>query len=237
MANYHQVLKHHDEDLSDFQVLAWDDDGEDRVLAAVLFRFGHDGDFKTYYEYVNSLSPAQKEDLVNELMSERGKYDQPIRELEYAQMTFEALMDQGAYFEFKRHRMMTQTVQPLSTNLGFAVPKGIFEAGCEDEYLEAMRRTATLYKQIKSWNPIVASYIVPNGFNRRVLFTMNLREIFHFCRVRGAENAHFSIQRMAQRLAEAVKIAYPLLTRFLDLPQGLTWQSIEEDHFSTMRID
>jgi hypothetical protein len=41
------------------------------------------------------------------------RYDIPLRELEYATFTFDLLMDQGAYAEFKRHRMMTQTPQRL----------------------------------------------------------------------------------------------------------------------------
>jgi hypothetical protein len=147
-------------------------------------------------------------------------------------MTFEAVMDQGAYFEFKRHRMMTQTVQPLSADLGFALPLGITAAGCEGDYLSAMRRAAELYHRIYEWNPAVASYIVPNGFNRRVLFTINLRQVFHLCRLRGASNAHFSIQRVAQQIAEAVTQVYPVLGKYLDLPQDVSWRSIEADYFS-----
>lgn len=217
-----------------FHLLAWDEAGEARVLAALLFRFGHGSSFQRCFDTVVSLSAGQRVDLAADLMADRGKYDQPLREFEYAQMTFEVVMDQGAYFEFKRHRMMTQTVQPLSPALGFAVPKGITASGCEDEYLAAMRQAAALYDQIHEWNPAVASYIIPNGFNRRILFTMNLREVFHFCRLRGASNAHFSIQRVAYRLAKAVRQVYPLLGKYLDLPTDITWQSIEDQYFNTV---
>jgi thymidylate synthase ThyX len=220
------------DDLVGFRILGWDADGEDRILAATLFRFGETVDYQSCKQHVAGLSPVQKADLAADLMADRGKYDQPLREFEYAQMTFEALMDQGAYFEFKRHRMMTQTVQPLSADLGFALPMGFTAAGCEAEYLAAMRQSADLYDRIHAWNPAVASYIVPNGFNRRVLFTMNLRQVFHLCRLRGASNAHFSIQRVAQQIAEAVKQVYPSLGKYLDLPQEVSWRSIEAEYFS-----
>jgi thymidylate synthase ThyX len=220
------------DDLQDFSMLAWDPDGQERILAAVLFRFGHQADYQHCYDHVVSLSAEQKARLSAELMADRGPFDQPLREFEYAQMSFEAVMDQGAYFEFKRHRMMTQTVQPLTASLGFAVPKGITASGCEAAYLDVMRQAAMLYDQIKKDNPAVASYVIPNGFNRRVLFTMNLRQVFHFCRLRGAENAHFSIRRAAYRLAEAVKKVYPLLGAYLDLPSDASWRSIEDQFFS-----
>ncbi len=235
IAEYSQKLRAQDGDQDDFCLHAWDADGEARVLAAILLRFSQALDFQTCLDYVNHLSADQKAALVSDLMTDRGKFDQALREFEYAQMTVEVVMDQGAYFEFKRHRMMTQTVQPLSAALGFAVPTGITESGCEGEYLAVMRQARDLYDRISAWNPAVASYIIPNGFNRRVLFTINLRQAFHLCRLRGASNAHFSIQRVAFRLAEAIKEVYPHLGRYLDLPANASWQSIEEESFNTLK--
>ena len=224
------------DDRVDFRILSWDSDGEDHILAAALFRFGGAVDYQSCYRHVVNLSLEQKADLVADLMTDRGKYDQPLREFEYAQMTFEAVMDQGAYFEFKRHRMMTQTPQPLTAVEGFALPIGITASGCEDDYLTAMRKAGALYDRLVEWNPAVASYIVPNGYNRRVLFTMNLREVFHFCRIRGASNAHFSIQRVAFQLAESVQQVYPLLGAYLDIDPKLTWGTIEGRYFSDVSV-
>lgn len=223
------------DDQRDFSMIKWDQDGQERILAAVLLRFGDQAGFQHCYDHVASLSPEQKARLSADLMADRGPYDQPLREFEFAQMSFEAVMDQGAYFEFKRHRMMTQTVQPLTAALGFAVPKGITASGCEADYLDVMHQAGVLYDRIKNDFPAVASYVIPNGFNRRVLFTMNLREVFHFCRLRGAENAHFSIRRVAYQMAEAVKQAYPLLGAYLDLPSEASWRSIEDQYFSIVK--
>ncbi len=219
----------------DFRLLSWDEEGEEKILAAILFRFSQNRPYDVCFEGVNHLSKEQKSKLIEDIMGERGKFDQPLREFEYAQMTFEVVMDQGAYFEFKRHRMMTQTVQPLTSKFGFTVPKGISKSGCEGVYLAAMREAASLYDRLAGWNPDVASYIIPNGFNRRVLFTMNLREAFHFCRLRSAENAHFSIRRIALRVVEAINRIYPHLGRYLDIPECVTGQDIEEQYFSKVR--
>lgn len=143
-------------------------------------------------------------------------------------------MDQGAYFEFKRHRMMTQTVKKLSPEDGFAIPKAITEAGFGGDYQAAMTRAAEVYAQIAEDTPYAASYIIPNGFNRRVLFTMNLREFFNFCRLRSAENAHFSIRRISQRMAEKIEEIYPILSQYLDRPKEESWRDIEEKYFSAV---
>jgi thymidylate synthase ThyX len=209
-------------------------EGENEILAAVLFRFNQTADYQSCLDFVRGLNREGRDHLIHELMDNRGRFDQPLREFEYAQMTFEAVMDQGAYFEFKRHRMMTQTVKPLTANLGVAVPSGIVAAGCESEYRTAMQQAADVYHQLAEWNPDVASYVVPNGFNRRVLFTMNLREAFTFCRLRAAENAHFSIRRLAFRVAESIRSVYPSLYAFMDLPQGESWEEIEKENFSSL---
>ena len=73
--------------------------------------------------------------------------------------------------------------------------------------------------------------MVPNGFNRRVLFSLNLREAFTLCRLRAAANAHFSIQRVALKMFEAIEGIYPHLAAFMAVPEGTTWQDIAKDYF------
>ncbi len=213
------------------RLVDFDAEGEEKVLAAVLFRFSRDATYGACLAHVRDLGEAGRKALAQKLMAGRGPFDQPLREFEYAQMTFEAVMDQGAYFEFKRHRMMTQTVQPLTALLGYVVPRGIIEAGCEPAYREAMEKAEKHYAALKAFSPDLAAYVVPNGFNRRVLFTLNLREAFTFCRLRAAENAHFSIRRVALQVYEAIRDIYPHLAPFMAVPEGVTSQDIVREHF------
>ena len=156
----------------------------------------------------------------------------PLREMEYAGFTFDVTLDQGAYFELKRHRMMTQTAQPLSTLLGYALPKAVVEAGVQDAYRRAMESADAAYRKLASFQPDVASYVVPNGYNRRVLLSMNLRGAMHLVGLRSAGNAHFSIRRVAQRIAEDIRAAAPLLGEYLTVNTEETWQGIEEQFFA-----
>ncbi|MDI6769717.1 MAG: FAD-dependent thymidylate synthase [Anaerolineales bacterium] len=209
----------------------YDPDGETKVLAAALYRFGE----MTYAQALQTVRSALEPERVNLAESLLGRlscYDTPLRELEHTSYTFELILDQGAYAEFKRHRMMTQTPQALSARLGYALPRRIAAAGFEVPYRAAMESAAEMYERMAARNPQVAAYLVPNGFNRRVLFTMNLREAFAFCQLRAAENAHFSIRRVALRLAEEIHRVHPLLASYIQLPEGETWQGVEAEYFA-----
>jgi len=140
-------------------------------------------------------------------------------------------MDQGAYAEFKRHRMMTQTPQRLTTRLGFTTPLLMTEAGFGSQYEAAMESAGQMYEKLYDFNTAVAQYVVPNGFNRRVLAQFNLREAFAFCQLRSASNAHFSIRRVAQRMYEEMARVHPLLTKYMRLHDE-TWQAVEEGYFT-----
>ena len=143
-------------------------------------------------------------------------------------------MDQGAYFEFKRHRMMTQTVQDFTIEHGFAIPLAISEAGLEHQYKVSMTGIAELYEQIASWNPQVAAYVLPNAYNRRVFCQANLRSLFHFIQLRSANNAHFSIRRVAYGMLELLRPHYPLFAEKILTRADLSSNEIERQYFTSV---
>ena len=211
-------------------LIDYDKDGEKKVLAAALYRF-HEMPFADALEYIKSLKKKERAELAETLLGKLGKFDTPLRELEYSNYTFDLVMDQGAYAEFKRHRMMSQTPQRLTTRLGYTIPRLVTEAGFGSRYEAAMEAAIKMYEKLHAFNPDVAQYIVPNGFNRRVLAQFNLREAFAFCQLRTAANAHFSIRRVAQKMYEELAEVHPLLTKYMKLHDE-TWQGVEENYFT-----
>jgi len=211
-------------------LIDYDKDGEDKILAAAVYRFGEMGYIDALAQ-IKSMNTDEREKLAETLLGRLGKFDIPLRELEYSTYTFDLVMDQGAYAEFKRHRMMTQTPQRLTTRLGYTTPLLITEAGFRSKYEAAMDAAHAMYEKLHAFNPDVAQYIVPNGFNRRVLAQFNLREAFAFCQLRTAANAHFSIRRVAQKMYEDISRVHPLLSKYMKLREE-TWQSVEENYFS-----
>lgn len=211
-------------------LIDYDKDGEKKVLAAALYRFNQ-MPFADALAHVKSLKKKERAELADTLLRRLTRYDIPLRELEYSTYTFDLVMDQGAYAEFKRHRMMTQTPQRLSTRLGYTIPVLVTESGFGAKYETAMESAARMYEKLYEFDPNVAQYVVPNGFNRRVLAQFNLREAFAFCQLRSASNAHFSIRRVAQRIYEEMARVHPLLTKYMKLHDE-TWQGVEENYFT-----
>jgi len=211
-------------------LIDYDKDGEKKVLAAALYRFNEMA-FADALAYIKSLKKKERTELADALLKRLGKFDVPLRELEYSNYTFDLVMDQGAYAEFKRHRMMTQTPQRLTTQLGYTIPLLVTEAGFGSKYEAAMESAIKMYEKLVAFNPDVAQYIVPNGFNRRVLAQFNLREAFAFCQLRTAANAHFSIRRVAQKMYEDIAHVHPLLAKYMKL-HNETWQGVEENYFT-----
>jgi thymidylate synthase ThyX len=212
------------------KLVSRDQEGEKRVLAAALYRFGN----LSYAQSLNSvdaMSAEQRADLARQILAGRTRFDVPMRELEHFTFTFDVLLDQGAYFELKRHRMMTQTPQPLTTALGYALPRRFGQAGMKGAFEQAMQAAQEAYAALFAFNPHIAAYIVPNAFNRRVLLTMNLRAIFHLVNLRAAANAHFAIRRIANLIRAEVVRASPLLGSYLPQPENETAASIEACHF------
>jgi thymidylate synthase ThyX len=212
------------------QIVHADEHGEERVLAALLMRFGEIS-YMQALQTVMQLTEEKKKEMADTFLANLGKHDIPLREMEYADLTVEILLDQGAYFELKRHRMMTQTPQRFIARLGYAIPKLIKDAGLLDAFTADMEAVQNAYEELAGSNPEAAAYILPNAFNRRVLLQTNLRSALHFTRLRSAPNAHFAIRRVAQRLAEEIRVHFPLFASYFTPESDENWESITEKYF------
>lgn len=207
---------------------------ENQALAAALYRFS-DYSYAQLLTFIELAPPAERERLAAMLLAKRETYDIPLRELEFTAYSFDVELDQGAYFELKRHRMMTQTAQPLTTRLGYALPRQMVTAGFETPFRQAMLAAQKCYEEIAAYNPQAAAYVVPNAFNRRVLLGCNWRSLDHFVSLRSAPNAHFALRRVAQRMAAEVRAATPLLGGYLRPNPDENWQELEREFFAEIR--
>ncbi len=87
-------------------------------------------------------------------------------------------------------------------------------------------------RKLFNWNPDVAGYLVPNGFHRRVLLTLNFREAYNFIQLRSGSTAHFSVRRVAQQMAEQIRKVHPVLGEYLRANTLENSQSISQEYFS-----
>ena len=206
-------------------------DAEDRLLAAYVYRESQ-LNYAQSLAFVRQSGRKEKEQLATRLLNAQNAHASPLRELEHTVFTFAVTLDQGAYYEVKRHRMLTLTPQPLTARLGYALPRAVSAAGQEEIYCAAMGEAQSLYERLAQFSPEVAAYIVPNAFNRRFLITANLRSLYHFIQLRSAPNAHFSVRRLAQAMSAQLAQALPLFASGLPTNRQESVASLEEAFFA-----
>ena len=192
----------------DVRLVSYDPDGERVVLAAALFR-------ATGRPYEEIAAEVREYDtdrvgvLLNDALSGIGGHEVPIREFESTAYTFEIVCDFGAYRDIQRHRMAMQTQQPVSCDLGYAIPTDAHEAGLADRVAAALERARESWCRLADVDPIHAQYAVPLAFRKRFLMRMNLREAFHFVALRSRVQGHESYRRVAWAVRDEIERVHP----------------------------
>lgn len=200
------------------RLLFYDDEAQNRLIVSLLFAHSLLS-YTEVWEVVARMSLDVQRSIVEAALENLGPHDSPIRELEMTDYSFEFLMDYGAYREFKRHRMQSYIPQPLTVDLGYICPPLIQESEFQSLFSEAMDVSSAVFDQMRASKipDRLAEYIVTHAHCRRVLSKMNLRECYHFFKMRTQPQAHFTIQEAATQAMQLVENVHPLLLRYVQV--------------------
>ena len=206
----------------DVHLIEYDQDAEDRMLAALLFPFGH-GSLQDFTEQLKNLPDSEKKHLIHEYAGLRqNRRHKPGRGIEMPFYTFDIVGDYGIYRDLQRHRMLTQERQLLSTRYGFEKPEEIEEAGLGEIYDEAMFQAAEAFDQLQKDFPFEAQYVVPMGYRIRWFMKINLRSLSWMTELRSVPQGHTGYRRIAQQMYLRVRDVHPTLSelmKFVDLEE------------------
>ena len=202
-------------DQTNVMLVDYRDDALNILASAIIYRYSSLS-FVEIRSKVSNMSEAEKQEIIHEALKRLGDFDIPWRELEHISYIFDCLMDEGAYYEFKRHRMCTQTTQDLTVENGYLSPPMM----AEDKELkkifdESISVSEEAFNKLKGKFPEEAKYFVLNAHKRRVLISLNLRELYHLVKLRAGKMAHFSIQEIARRMYDLVKAKHPFLVKYI----------------------
>lgn len=162
------------------------------------------------------LPGSRQDSSLESALSSRGKHDPAPRELERVSLTFEIVMDYGAYRDIQRHRLATQIAEPLSPLYGYEIPPEIEAFGYAPMYRALMDRAAVAFIALREHGfGAEAPYVLPLAYRVRLLFTANLRELFHFIELRSARQGHPSYRNIAQQVFYEVERIYPRVAAFI----------------------
>jgi thymidylate synthase ThyX len=202
-------------------LVEYDQEAENKIIASVIYKYSHEP-YAQIMKRIRKMNQEEKERVFDEYMKRMGRHDPPMRELEHVYYTFDTLVDYGAFRDIQRHRICTQTNQPLTTANGYDVPQEIIDADLEKQFRAAMESARHAYEKISERFPKEAQYVIPLAYRKRTLFTWNLRELYHFIKLRSGKEGHISYRRVAWELYNEVKRVHPMLAKYIqvDLSEG-----------------
>ena len=183
--------------------------GDDRIIAALLHS-STDLPLEQCLSVVADMDRSRKEDIVREAFRHSRSYYPPLREFEYAGVTFEVTVSASCFAQLKRHRIATLTGQEYNPDLGVTIPRAVQAIGMEGRFMETVDRTEDTFNRIRSVAPAAAPYILTNAHRKRVAIQVNVRELYHISRLREDQSAQWDIRETAARMVALGREVMPL---------------------------
>jgi flavin-dependent thymidylate synthase len=144
-------------------------------------------------------------DLIEKTFRHLQSHDSVWREFEQIHFLFEVVVSASCFAQLKRHRMATILSQRYIPALGVSVPPTIRRARAVAMLKAGTKLSERLYRTIIAENQPAASYALTNAHRRRVLVGLNLRELYHFSRLRSDRHAQWEIRMLSDQMcAQAV---------------------------------
>lgn len=188
--------------------------GDDRILAALLFHVSGQT-YRRCYNAVRKLSRKKRLTLFKKSLKHMELFDSVLREFEGAQLTYGLTVSAACFGQLKRHRLATLISQDYAPSLGCVIPPNVKRVGMEQRFREVIERTEAVYWKIEKRNPGVGAYLLTNAHQKRVLMSMNLRELYHMSRLREDPTAQWDIRLIVHEMSVLAKKAFPITTMLL----------------------
>ena len=199
------------------KLVDYDKDGEERVLAAMLYQYSH-APLHQLRQAVRSMDQEKRKALISAYLSRRrNRRDKAGRALENLFYTFEVCSNYGMFRDLHRHRALTIERQRITADLGYDVPEELRQVGLYDEYKALMGEAKDVYSKIAVDMPVEAQYVVPRSFHIRYYMKMNLREVYHLTELRSQKQGHPDYRKIAQQMRLLVSEVHPQLTQYMQV--------------------
>jgi len=195
-------------------ILDYTPNADEKILASFFAIYGTI-DFDEAYKIVVDMSENNKEKLFRQLFSEMEFFDAPPRQFEIPDFTFQAVISSSNYAQLKRHRIATLLSGDYHIKFANTIPESILLNGLAEEFNSIIRETNRVYLKLKANHGHAADYILTNSHCRPVIMKMNLREFYHFVRLRSDEHAQWDIRNLSHQLLLEVKKLMPYSTLLL----------------------
>ncbi len=187
-----------------------------KIASFILYKFGRGFSLDQSQKIAESMSEAGIKRVMSGYVGTRqNRRHKPGRAFENVFYTFDFCSRIGIYRDLHRHRVGTQESQRLTTAHGYNMRGEFEDIGIADDYKSKMEEVRELFGRISRTMPYQAQYVVTFGFNIRWYYTLNARQIFHFCELRTGPGGHPDYRDLTQKVyLEAGKV-HPSITKYM----------------------
>ena len=194
---------------SDVALVDYTQNADNKLLAALLHTVSR-ASHAECLSRVERQTLARKKEIFKLACQDLQAYDAALREFEHLSLTFELVISASGFAQLKRHRQMTITAQPYDPKNGWTIPTSIAEIKEHRSFKEMLARTEEVFDRIAAVSPAAAQYVLTNSHQRRVLVTVDARELYHISRLREDPAAQWDIRDIAGRMMEQARHVMPL---------------------------
>lgn len=181
----------------------------DIIIAASLLHSSSNSSYKQCMSIAKQMTEEDKKNLFKTSWKNMQFYNSVLREFEYANLTYDAVLSSACFGQLKRHRMSTITSQAYDPALGVTIPESVKEIGMEKYFKKILNQTNKVYDELVQSAPLAAPYILTNAHRKRVLMRVNLRELYHIARLREDAHAQWDIRNISHGMVEEAKKVMP----------------------------
>lgn len=155
---------------------------------------------------------------MDELLNNRGKFDEFPKWTAVGDNTFRFCIDIGAYRDVQRHRVGTQIPSDWCPLYGYTVPDLLELPEFKElrsEYVSLCDRISDKIGKLYKNDRFAAAYFLILGTNINVLYTCTFRQLAYFIELRSGKTGHYSYRRLAQKMYFEIKDYYPNLHKYI----------------------
>ena len=158
-------------------------------------------------KYLSSLSYHELKAMFNSIFENMKAYHLPIKAFEVADFEFQFDISASCFAQLKRHRMATIIKSQYDVNNGFVIPPQLKFLKQTKRFQDAYDKISKLYSKIDA---NIAPYLLTNAHRVKVVMKANLRELYHFSRLRSDSHAQWEIQELSDFLISKIQEVAPL---------------------------
>jgi flavin-dependent thymidylate synthase len=148
----------------------------------------------------SKLGTSGREAIIASTMRGMEEHDAVWREFENIHFTFELTVSASCFAQLKRHRIATIVAQQYDPGLGISIPDTFRRAGAVGMIRDAAGRAERFYRSYAGALGEAAGYALLNAHRRRILLAINLRELYHFARLRSDMAAQWEIRAISDEM-------------------------------------